>query len=182
MRAVALFTIAATVGSACASPGARSDLGGSGQTPAPTPSPTRQVPPPTGLIVTFDTEGGGPSAVVRFGDETREAFVGSHCWGKPFVEPTPSMVHCVDTVGPSSENLSPLLEVPSGTELVVAGTAETVEGSIAPLRSPFDPVTTLDLADGTAVIDEEPGEYVLSLLATWPHGSVPFFVGFEIAP
>jgi hypothetical protein len=180
--AVVMSAIVTAGASACASSEPPEDLGGAPSVSTPTPLPTGEVSPSEDdLVVTFAADADGPHAVAGYRGQTRQAFVASHCWTfEPSGEPPVTPVMCVDTVGPSAETLPPMLEVPSGTELVIEGTATVVDGSIARLPRPFHPIATLDLTDGTAVLVQQPGEYVLSFFATWPQGDVPFFVGVAI--
>jgi len=124
------------------------------------------------VIVTFTTTGPDselPTAILALGDEAVEGAPGSYCWN--------GTDKCVDTVAPE---FTDFLVVPRGTELVVRGTAERVDGSLGETWD--QPGVTLDLADGSATLDAGPSKYVLSFVAHWPQGDVPFFFGIEIIP
>lgn len=177
-----LLAIVATAASACAPSEAPADLGRSPSASTRTALPTGEVPPGHDrLLVTFTAQDDGPHAVAHFRGESHEAFVASHCWSfEPSGTPPVTPKMCVDTLASSAANLSPLLEVPQGTDLVVNGTPSSIKGSIARLRTPFHPIATFDLADGNAVLGQEPGEYIASFFASWPQGDVAFFVGVEI--
>jgi len=130
--------------------------------------------------VTF-TAGDRAEAEARFGEETSQAFVGSHCWSSTEEDGIGSVL-CVDTVAPTAGNLRPVLQVPQGTELWVEGSARSVKCFMGWLRSPLDTMARIEMTEGRAVLDQEPGEYALECSATWPRGGVPFFFGIEIMP
>jgi len=124
------------------------------------------------VIVTFTTTGPEselPTAILVLGDETVKGTEGSYCWN--------GTTKCVDTVPPE---FADFLVVPRGSELLVRGTAESVDGSLG--KTWDQPGVKLDLADGSATLDAEPAKYVLSFVAHWPQGNVPFFFPIEIVP
>ena len=132
------------------------------------------------VVVTFTETGPDsefPTAMLVLGDEAVEGMFGSYCWftGNEFT----GNERCIDTVAPE---FTDFLAVPRGSELVVRGTAESVAGSLGETKLPFEPVVKLDLADGSAVLDAEPAKYVLSFVAHWPQGNVPFYFAVEIVP
>lgn len=179
IRLVSALSLVAFVETACSSgAGSGQDHEGSRATSVPTAAVTADA---TGLVLTF-TATDRPTAESRFGGESRDAFVMSHCWGKPSEEEPVTTVYCVDTVAPSAEHLSPPLEVPRGTELLVDGNASSVQCSLAPMSSPLDPEVDLELTGGAAPLDQEPGTYALGCFASWPQGDVPFYFGIEIGP
>lgn len=139
------------------------------------PEPPQAEP----LVVTF-TAGDRPGAEARFGDQTRGAFVGSHCWARP-AEGGTTVLMCADTVTPTASDLQPLLEVPQGTELVAEGTGKHVGCFVGLLQDPKLHMEGIEMTDRHAVLAQQPGEYALECLASWPHGDdVPFLFGIEI--
>lgn len=126
------------------------------------------------VIVAFTTTGPEsepPTAILVLGDETVKGTAGSYCWS------TGNAERCVDKVAPE---FSDFLVVPRGSELLVRGTAESVDGSLG--KTWDQPGVKLDLARGSATLDAEPAKYVLSFVAHWPQGDVPFFFAVEIVP
>lgn len=126
----------------------------------------------TRIVVTFTEIGPEselPTAILVLGDETVKGTEGSYCWD--------GTTKCVDTVAPE---FTDFLAVPRGTELLVRGTAESVDGSLG--KTWDQPGVRLDLARGSAMLDAKPSKYVLSFVAHWPEGDVPFYFGVEIVP
>lgn len=142
---------------------------GSGKDPSPRPSGTEH------LVVAF-TIGDHAKAEARFGEETRKPYVGSHCWkDKP-------RFRCVDKFGPTAGDLRTVLQVPQGTELRIEGSAKRVRCFIGWLRPQLDTMARIEMTNGRAVLDQEPGKHALECIAVWPQGDVPFSLGIEIMP
>lgn len=164
------ITVGLVLAASCASPGP-----GTGNVRSPSPIPHGP------LVLTF-TAGDEASATARTGDQTRRAFVESHCWTTATGDDT-SMTRCVDTVMLTARDLAPkLLTVARGTELRIEGTAERVRCTLGPARSLYRNMARLEIVDGAAVLDRHPGMYALRCLAVWPQGDVPFVLAVEIAP
>lgn len=111
-----------------------------------------------------------PAAVLRVGASTQQGKLSDFLWEGANV----SM--------PTVPDVRKFIQVPEGSELVIQGTATSVAADLGDpaQRYPLEKVRSLDLEDGTAMLDVTPGRYVLILVAHWPQGSVPFYFGIEI--
>ena len=83
----------------------------------------------------------------------------------------------------SAPELTAFIRIPEGTELVVEGTTESVQGELGQAEPfPFERLARFDLSSGRAVLDAPPGRYALTIDAAWLDGELPFYFGIEIVP
>lgn len=125
---------------------------------------------PTAVLTLSETgpDGDFPSATLSFDGQTQQGQIGSGSWkGAIFDVSTPE--------------LTGFVRIPEGTELIVEGTAGSVQGELGQAEPyPFERLARLDLSSGRAVLDAAPGRYALTIDATWPDGELPFSFGIEI--
>lgn len=171
MRKAGIVLALVLAGAGCAEvgPGGRSPGAGPGERPSPSTS---------NLTLRLVATPEGPVARLTGAGRVIEGSPHTSCWT------TPEGGLCVDGFPTAPETF---LEAPRGSSLRLAGTAETVEVGLARLRpgdvaAEIQVVQDLPLEDGRAIIDVEPGEYLLQIFATFPEGDGAFSLGLRVLP
>jgi len=123
------------------------------------------------LVVRLSSSDEGPSASLRYHDQTTEPQFGSYCWN--------GTTKCVDTA------LMPFraedfVEVPTGTPIAVVHDG-ALDGSLVWTQRGGDPNDVdLGLINAITTIEGPPGRYVLAVSATWPLGQVQYYFPIDV--
>ncbi len=134
--------------------------------------------PQASIVVTFRTVEGPnypvPSGTLTVGGHAIDGTQGSYCWSFP------GGGSCADAVAPSFA-LGDFIAVPRGSELGIAGDANSVKGELDRAGPfPFDKVEDLGTISSVISLDQPAGRYILALTAHWQQGNVPYFFPVEL--
>lgn len=172
--AITLAFAISAAGCAAVGPDEPSPRAGPEGSPSPTPSPTHGADVTLTLIAASE----GPVARLTGRGGEVEAAPFTACWTMP------DGSLCSDGFPTAPEAF---LEVPQGSTIGVAGDADTVTAGVARFRRGevgvlIQEVRDLPLEDGTAIIDVDPGDYVLQVFATFEQGDGSFALGLRVLP
>ena len=126
---------------------------------------------PDQITLELDANTPEPIGLLSYGSVEQEGQLGTHCW----------LEQCVDFVTPPT----PLdfTEIPTDVEIEFTG--DGYPGSLSVGRQADAPIAPLedereiDIEDGHAELELEPGRYVLVVFATWSEGDAQFAFGVE---
>ena len=145
--------------SACAEP---ASPGGQGE-------PLAQPDP---VILELQSAEKAPIGLLSYGGEDQAAELGTHCW----------TTRCVDFIGPPTPKL--FTEVPGDAVVELAGDGEAESVTIGtPPEEEFGQLGNereVEVKDGRARLDLEPGRYVLVVFATWDGGDAVLSFGLDV--